>query len=57
MDFLLNLLFGFLAFFVVRWVGSMVIPDGQDSGRIVTVVAVIVGIIVFLADFAVQVRR
>lgn len=53
---LLNLLFAFLAFFVVRYLGNMVAPEGQDKDKIVTVVAVIVAIIVFLANFAAQVR-
>lgn len=56
MNLLLNLLFAFLAFFIVRWLGSMVAPEGQDKEKAVTVVAVIIAIVVFFANFAVQVR-
>ncbi len=52
MDFLLNLLFAFLAFFIVRWVGGMVAPEGRDQDKVVTIVAVIVAILVFFANFA-----
>lgn len=56
MNFLLNLLLAFLAYFVVRWIGASVAPDGQDKDKIVTVVAVIVAIVVFFADLATQIR-
>lgn len=56
LNLLLNLLFAFLAFFVVRWVGSMVAPEGRDKEKIVTVCAVIVAIIVFLSNLAAQLR-
>lgn len=49
---LVNLLFAFLAFFIVRYIGSMVTPEGQDKDKIVTVVAVIVAILVFFANIA-----
>lgn len=52
---LLNLLFAFLAFFVTRYVGNMVAPEGQDKDKIVTVVAVIVAVVVFFANLAAQV--
>lgn len=52
MGLLLNLLFAFLAFFVVRYIGGMVAPEGQDKDKIVTVVAVIVAIVVFFANLA-----
>lgn len=52
---LLNLLFAFLAFFVVRYIGSLVAPEGADKVKIINVVAVIVAIIVFFADLAAQV--
>lgn len=55
MSFLVNLLFAFLAFFLIRYVGNMVAPDGQDKDKIVVVVAVIVAILVFFANFASQV--
>lgn len=51
----LNLLFAFLAFFVVRWIGGAVTPEGQDRDKIVTVVAVIVAILVFFANLAVRI--
>lgn len=44
-----NLLLAFLAFFVTRWIGSMVAPEGQDKDKVVTVVAVVVAILVFLS--------
>lgn len=49
---LVNLLFAFLAFFIVRYIGGMVTPEGQDKDKIVTVVAVIVAILVFFANIA-----
>lgn len=52
---LLNILFGLLAFFLTRLIGSMVVPEGRDAGQAVTIVAIIVGIIVFFANFAAQV--
>jgi hypothetical protein len=51
---LLNLLFAFLAFFIVRYIGGMVAPEGQDKDKIITIVALVVGIVVFFANFAVQ---
>jgi hypothetical protein len=51
MELLVNLLFGLLAFFGVRWIAGQVgVPD-----PIGTIIAVIVAIVVFLANFAVQV--
>lgn len=51
MELLLNLLFGLLAFFGVRWLaGEVGIPHPVSA-----ILAVIVAIIVFLADFASQV--
>lgn len=35
----------------------MVIPDGQDAGKVVTVIAVIVAIVVYFANFAIQIRK
>lgn len=52
LEILLNLLFAFLAFFVTRYLGGLVTPEGQDRGQIITVVAVIVAVIVFFANFA-----
>lgn len=51
MEFLLNILFAVLAFFVVRYVGLMIAPEGADVPKVVTVIAVIVAIVVFFADF------
>ena len=53
---LLNLLFAILAFLVVRYLGSLVVPDGKDKEKIVNVIAVIVGIVVFFANLAVQLK-
>ncbi len=50
MDLLINLLLAFLAFFVVRWIGSAVAPEGQDKDKIVLIVAIIVALVVFFAD-------
>lgn len=52
---LLNLLFAFLAFFVTRYVGNMVAPEGSDKDKIITVIAVIVAIVVFFANLGAQV--
>ena len=49
---LVNLLFAFLAFFVTRYIGNMVAPDGQDKDKIVTIVAILVAILVFVANLA-----
>lgn len=51
-EILINLLFAFLGFFLTRWIGSMVVPEGQDRDRVVTIVAILVAIIVFFANFA-----
>ena len=56
MNFLINLLLAFLAFFVVRYIGGMVTPEGQDKDKIITIVAIIAAIVVFFANFAVQIR-
>lgn len=55
MELLVNALFALLAFFGVRWIGSMVAPEGKDSGKAITVIAIIVAIIVFVANFAKEV--
>ena len=49
---LINLLLAFLAFFVIRWAASLVTPEAQDKDRIVNIVALIVGVVVFFANFA-----
>lgn len=51
-DFLVNVLLGLLAFFLTRYIALMVVPEGQDRDKIVTIVAILVGVVVFLADFA-----
>jgi hypothetical protein len=53
-DILLNLLFAFLAFFIVRYIGTMVVPDGADKDKIVNIVGLLVGVVVFFANFAAQ---
>ena len=55
MNLLLNLLFAVLAFFAVRYIGGMVAPEGNDKDKIVTVIAVVVGILVFFANLASEV--
>lgn len=49
---LVNLLLAFLAFFVVRYISSMVVPEGDDKDKIVNIVAIVVAILVFFANFA-----
>lgn len=49
---LINILFGILAFFVTRYIGAMVAPEGQDRDKIVTIIAIIVGVLVFFANLA-----
>lgn len=56
MHLLVNILFAILAFFVVRWLGSLVMPNGQDKGNVINVIAVIVAIVVFLTNFASQIK-
>lgn len=53
-ELLVNLLLAFGTFFAVRWLGSMIAPEGQDRDKLVTVVAVIIAVIVFFADLAEQ---
>ena len=53
-DILLNLLFAFLAFFIVRYIGSMVVPNGADKDKIVNIVGILAGLVVFFANFATQ---
>lgn len=55
MNLLLNLLFAVLAFFAVRYIGGMVAPEGNDKDKIVTVIAVVAGILVFFANLASEV--
>ena len=55
MEFLVNLLFAVLAFFVVRYIGNMVAPEGSDKDKIVTIIAVIVAVVVFLANYGARV--
>lgn len=57
MIFLLNLLFALLAFFVVRYIGSMITPEGQDRTQIITIIAIIVAVVTFFANLAAQVIR
>lgn len=52
---IVNLLIAFLSFFLVRYVGSLVAPDGADKDKIINIVAIIVAIIVFFANFAAQI--
>lgn len=52
MHLILNLLIALLAFFLVRYVASLVMPEGRDTDRLVTVIAVIAAILVFFANFA-----
>lgn len=52
MEFLLNVLFAVLAFFVTRWVGAQIAPEGQDTPKIVVIIAIIVAVLVFFADLA-----
>jgi ABC-type Na+ efflux pump permease subunit len=51
---LLNLLFALLVFFLVRYIGGMVAPEGNDKDKLVTVVAVMLAVAVFLLNFASQ---
>lgn len=52
---IINLLLGFLAFFVTRYIGSLVAPDGADKDKIINIIGIIVGVIVFFANFAAQI--
>lgn len=56
MHFIVNLLFGLLAFFVVRYVAGLVLPEGNDKDKIVVVLAFIAAIVVFFANFAVNIN-
>lgn len=49
---LLNLLFAFLAFFIVRYVASLVVPEGKDKEKIINIVAIIIAIVVFFLNLA-----
>lgn len=49
---LINLLLAFLGFFITRYIGNMVAPEGQDKDKIVTIVAILVAVVVFFANFA-----
>ena len=51
---LINLIFAFLAFFIVRYVGSLVVPEGADRDKIINIVGILAGIVVFFANFAAQ---
>lgn len=53
---ILNVLFAILVFFIVRFVGSLVTPDGQDRDKVINAVAVIVAVVVFIANFADQIK-
>lgn len=53
LQFLLNLLFGGLAFFVARYIVELVSPDDlKDKAKIATIVGLIAGVIVFALNFA-----
>lgn len=53
-QFLINIVLGLLAFFVVRYVASLIAPTGRDSDKIINIIALLVGIVVFFANFAAQ---
>jgi uncharacterized membrane protein YhaH (DUF805 family) len=53
---IINLILAFLAFFVTRYVGNMVAPEGQDKDKIVTIVALLLAIVTFFANFAVRIQ-
>lgn len=53
---IINLILAFLGFFVTRYIGNMIAPEGQDKDKIVTVVAVLVAIVVFFSNFAVRIQ-
>lgn len=50
--FLVNIILACLAFLLVKYVGSMVMPDGDGKDKIVSIVGVLAGIVVFFANFA-----
>lgn len=52
---LINLLIAFLAFFIVRYLAAMVTPEGQDRDKIITIVAILVAVVVFFANFAARI--
>lgn len=52
--FLVNVLLALLAFFLTRYVALMVVPEGQDRDKIVTIIAILVAVVVFFANFAVK---
>lgn len=57
-QFFLNLLFALLAFFLVRWLATLVFPEDNANGdrlKIVNIVALLVAIVVFFANFASQI--
>lgn len=49
---ILNLLFALLAFFIVRYLASLVVPEGNDRSKIINIVAILVAVVVFFANFA-----
>lgn len=55
MIFLVNILFAILAFFVVRYIGASIAPEGPDKVKVLTVIALIVAIVVYFANFATQI--
>ena len=57
MDFIINLILGLLAFFVARYIANMVLPDGADKDKIAIIVGLLAGIIIYFANFAVQIHK
>lgn len=56
MNLLINLLVAFLVFFIVRYIGTMVAPEGQDKDKIVTIVALICAVLVYLSGPAASIH-
>lgn len=54
-EFLLNVLLAFLALFAVRYVGTKIMPEGEDKDKILWIIALIVAVVVFLLNFAEQI--
>lgn len=55
---LLNLLFAALAFFLVRWIVGLVLPDDmRDKEKVVTILGVLSAVIVFFLNLSVNIHR
>jgi len=50
--FFVNLIIAALAFFLVRYLLSLIVPEGKDKDKIVNIVALLTAIVVFFSNLA-----